>query len=91
MISLNQQLFAPENPIPRLIAGGTLVILAIAIATAVMVSDLRERALADTERELDNTVLVLANHFDQQFKEFEVVQKELIAYIRSDGITSSEA
>ena len=73
------------------ILGGTLLIAAIAIGTAVMVSNFRERALESSERELDNIVLLLAHHFDQQFQEFEVVQKEIIAYIRSSGIASTEA
>jgi diguanylate cyclase (GGDEF)-like protein len=79
------------NPIGRLLLGGTLVILAIAFATAVMVSSFRERALIDTERELANTVLLLAHHLDQQFEDFEVVQKDIVAYIRSTEVTSIDA
>ena len=56
-----------------------------------MVGNLRERALNSSTRELTNTVLLLAHHFDQQFEEFEVVQKDLIAYMRTTGIASSEA
>ena len=67
------------------------MIAAIAFGTAIMVGSFRERALNSSERELENTVLLLAHHFDQQFEEFEVVQQELIAYIRSTGIDSSEA
>jgi diguanylate cyclase (GGDEF)-like protein len=86
----------PKFPIPRrsirgYIFSGALLIAAIAFGTAMMVSNFRERALNDSERELENTVLLLARHFDQQFEEFEVVQKELVAYIRSTGIASTEA
>ena len=56
-----------------------------------MVGNFRERALSTSERELENTVLLLARHYDQQFEEFEVVQKELLAYIRATGIASTEA
>jgi diguanylate cyclase (GGDEF)-like protein len=56
-----------------------------------MVGNFRERALKTSERELENTVLLLARHFEQQFEEFEVVQKELVAYIGSTGIASTEA
>jgi diguanylate cyclase (GGDEF)-like protein len=79
------------NPIRRLILGGALLIAAIGFGTAVMVGNFRERALNDSERELGNTVLLLAHHFDQQFEEFEVVQKDLITFMRSTGIASSEA
>jgi diguanylate cyclase (GGDEF)-like protein len=82
---------AHGNPIGRLILGGGLLIAAIAIGTAAMVSNLRERALNSSTRELTNTVLLLAHHFDQQFEEFEIVQKDLIAYMRLTGIASSEA
>jgi hypothetical protein len=85
------RIFAQGNPIGRLILGGGLLIAAIAIVTAAMVGNLRTRALDSSTRELTNTVLLLAHHFDQQFEEFEVVQKDLIAYMRTTGIASSEA
>src|ERR1700730_1153804 len=80
----------PRRTIRGYIFSGALLIAAIAFGTAMIVSNFRERALNDSERELENTVLLLARHFDQQFEEFEVVQKELVAYIRSTGIASSE-
>ena len=56
-----------------------LLIAAIAIGATVMAGNFRERALRNSERELENTVLLLARHFDQQLEDFEVVQKDLIA------------
>ena len=82
--------FNPQSSIRGHILGGALLIAAIVFGTAITVSGFRERALNSSERELENTVLLLAHHFDQQFEEFEVVQKELIAYIRSTGIASTE-
>jgi diguanylate cyclase (GGDEF)-like protein len=81
----------PRRSIRGYILCGTLLIAAIAFGTAMMVGNFRERALKTSERELENTVLLLARHFDQQFEEFEIVQKELVAYIRSTGIVSTEA
>src|SRR6202051_775883 len=81
----------PRRSIRGYILSGALLIAAIAFGTAMMVSHFRERALNDSDRELENTVLLLARHFDQQFEEFEVVQKELVGYIRSTGIASTEA
>jgi PAS domain S-box-containing protein len=86
-------LFDPSvsgSPLRRLVLGGTLVIAVIAIGTAIMVSNFRERALKDSERELENTVLLLAHHYEQEFKEFEVVQKNLVAFIRLSGISSGD-
>src|SRR6202790_3913578 len=81
----------PRRSIRGYILSGALLIAAIALGRAMMFSHSRERALKDTDRELENTVLLLARHFDQQFEEFEVVQKELVEYIRSTGIASTEA
>jgi diguanylate cyclase (GGDEF)-like protein len=89
--ALRRKSLIPRSAIRGYILGGTLLIAVIAFGTAMMVGHFRERALNSSERELENTVLLLAHHFDQQFEEFEVVQQELIAYIRSTGIDSSEA
>ena len=67
-----------------------LLIAAIAIGATVMAGNFRERALRNSERELENTVLLLARHFDQQLEDFEVVQKDLIAFMRSNGIATAE-
>src|ERR1041384_5071700 len=78
------------GPIRWLILGGTLLIAAIAIGATIMAGNFRERALRNSERELENTVLLLARHFDQQLGDFEVVQKDLIAFMRSSGIATTE-
>jgi diguanylate cyclase (GGDEF)-like protein/PAS domain S-box-containing protein len=78
------------GPIRWLILGGGLLIAAIAIGATVMAGDFRERALHSSERELENTVLLLARHFDQQLEDFEAVQKDLIAFMRSNRIATTE-
>jgi diguanylate cyclase (GGDEF)-like protein len=78
------------GPIRWLVLGGVFLIAAITIGTTIMAGNFRERALNSSERELENTVLLLARHFDQQLEDFEVIQKDLIAYMRSSGITSRE-
>ena len=78
------------GPIRWLILGGTLLIAAIAIGATIMAGNFRERALRSSERELENTVLLLARHFDQQLEDFQVVQKDLIAFMRSSGIATPE-
>jgi diguanylate cyclase (GGDEF)-like protein len=72
------------------VLGGALLIAAIAIGATIMAGNFRERALRNSERELENTVLLLARHFDQQLEDFEVVQKDLITFIRSSLITTTE-
>jgi len=68
-------------------AGGAFLIAAIAIGTTITVGNFRERTLNGNERELENTVLLLARHFDQQLEDFAVVLKDVAAQIQSDGIT----
>jgi diguanylate cyclase (GGDEF)-like protein len=78
------------GPIRWLILGGVLLISAIAIGATLMAGNFRERALRNSERELENTVLLLARHFDQQLRDFEVVQRDLITFMRSSGIATAE-
>src|ERR1700754_3823408 len=78
------------GPIRWLILGGILLIAAIAIGATLMAGNFRERALRNSERELENTVLLLARHFDQQLGDFDVIQKDLIDYMRSSGISTPE-
>jgi len=78
-----------RGPIHGLVLCGVLLIVAIAIGTTTMVGNFRERALHNSERELENTVLLLARHFDQQLEDFEVVQKDIIAHMHLTGIVTS--
>src|ERR1700716_2594767 len=69
------------GPIRWLILGGILLISAIAIGATLMAGNFRERALRNSERALEKTLLLLARHFDQQLGDFEVVQKDLITFM----------
>src|SRR5258708_7481052 len=79
-----------RSPIHWLILCGVLLIAAIVVGTAVMVGNFRERALSSSERELENTVLLLARHFDQQLEDAEVIQNSLVEYIYTAGIGTPE-
>jgi diguanylate cyclase (GGDEF)-like protein/PAS domain S-box-containing protein len=80
--------FVSGNPIRWLILGGALLIAAITIGTTIMAGNFRERALSSAERELENTVLLLARHFDQQLSDFIGVEEDIATQIRLAGITS---
>jgi diguanylate cyclase (GGDEF)-like protein len=79
-----------RGPIQWLILCGVLLIAVIVIGTAVMVGNFRERALSSSERELENTVLLLARHFDQQLEDAEVIQNSLVEYVYSAGVATPE-
>jgi diguanylate cyclase (GGDEF)-like protein len=79
-----------RGPIGWLIVCGVVLIAAIVIGTAVMVGNFRERALNSSERELENTVLLLARHFDQQLEDAKVIQNSLVEYVYAAGIATPE-
>ena len=87
---LFDQVFVRSGPIRWLVVGGTLLIAAIAIGSVLMAQNFRERALRNSGRELENTVLLLAHHFDQQLQDFAVIQKDFVDHVRATGIASAE-
>jgi diguanylate cyclase (GGDEF)-like protein len=80
-----------RNPLNWLIFGGVMLIASIVIGTAIIVLDFRERALSNTERELENTALLLARHFDRELNDFEAFQRDVVRRIEVLRIASSEA
>ena len=87
--SFDLRTFLSSSPIRSLIGGGAFLIAAIAIGTAVMVDNFRERALQSNERELENTVQLITRHYDQQLDDFTIVLKDVAAHVQSIGISSA--
>ena len=79
-----------RNPIRWLVVCGVLLIVAIAVGTAMMVRNFRDHAIESSKRELENAVVLLARHFDQQLDDAEVPLVDLIDQIHQAGITSAE-
>ncbi len=80
-----------REPVLWLILSGGLLIAAIAIATKLAIGEFREQALHNSERELENTALLLARHFEQQFEDCEIISNDLISKMKFSEITSPEA
>jgi diguanylate cyclase (GGDEF)-like protein/PAS domain S-box-containing protein len=78
------------SPVLWLALCGGLLVAAIFIGTIMMVGEFRERALGNSERKLQNTVLLLMRHFDQQFEDSETIAADVISQLRISGIASSE-
>jgi diguanylate cyclase (GGDEF)-like protein len=87
--SFDLKAFLSSGPIRSLIGGGAFLIAAIAIGTAVMVNNFRERALQSNERELENTVQLITRHYDQQLDDFTIVLKDIATRVQSSGISST--
>jgi diguanylate cyclase (GGDEF)-like protein/PAS domain S-box-containing protein len=78
------------HPVRWLIIGGALLIAVIAVGTTILVGSFRDRALADTERELKNTALILAEQIDRSFQALELVQRSVLEKLDTREISSSE-
>ena len=74
-----------------LVLCGAALVLAIALGTAYLAMQFRDRAIQASKRELSNTTLLLARHFDQQLSDFQHIQQDIIAHVRAGGIDTPEA
>jgi diguanylate cyclase (GGDEF)-like protein/PAS domain S-box-containing protein len=77
-----------RGPVLWLTLCGALLVAGIFAVTAMAVGDFRERTLTNRERELANTVQLIARHFDQQFEDADVVAADLIGQMNLPEITS---
>ncbi|MBR1133925.1 bifunctional diguanylate cyclase/phosphodiesterase [Bradyrhizobium iriomotense] len=77
-------------PLTWLIAGGFVLMLATAIGTALTVDRFRQNAIESGRDSLENSVRLLARHFDREFEDFAVLQKGIIAELESHGIQSAD-
>jgi diguanylate cyclase (GGDEF)-like protein/PAS domain S-box-containing protein len=80
-----------RGPVIWLLLCGTVLVAAILLGTALMISQFRDRALANGKRELENTVLLLTRHFDQQFEDSDIMARDIISRMDIAAITSPEA
>jgi diguanylate cyclase (GGDEF)-like protein/PAS domain S-box-containing protein len=80
-----------RGPVLWLTLSGALLVAAILIGTVLIIGQFRERALSNGERELENTVLLLSRHFDQQFGDLEVPLNDLIDQIHAAGVQDPDA
>jgi diguanylate cyclase (GGDEF)-like protein len=79
-----------RNPVRWLVTCGILLIVAIALGTAMMIDNFRVHALESSKRELENTVLLLAHHFDQQLDDAAQPLGDIVAQVRQAGIATPE-
>ncbi|UPK27252.1 EAL domain-containing protein [Bradyrhizobium sp. 195] len=82
------EVLARRGPVLWLTLCGVLLVGGIFAVTAVAVGEFRERTLVNRERELENTVQLIARHFDQQFEDSDVVAADLIGQMNLAEITS---
>jgi len=88
---IDVKISARGGPIRWLVIGGFLLITAITLGTTIMAGNFRERALASAERQLENNVLLMARHYDQQLEDFMGIQRDVVAQIERSGAASPDA
>jgi len=77
------------HPVRHLLIAGGLLIAAIVAATTILVASFRERALENTERELRNTALIVAEQLDRSFQALDIVQRSVLDRIVADSVATS--
>jgi diguanylate cyclase (GGDEF)-like protein len=75
-----------RDPVLWLVVCGILLIAAIAFGTAAMIGNFRDHAIESSKRELENTVVLLARHFDQELDDAEIPLDDVIEQIHQAGI-----
>jgi diguanylate cyclase (GGDEF)-like protein/PAS domain S-box-containing protein len=70
------------RPVRLLVVCGLLLGAVIAIGTGIMLSDLRNRALSGTERELRNIASILAEQSDRELTALALVQSSVIERLK---------
>jgi diguanylate cyclase (GGDEF)-like protein len=88
---IDVKISARGGPIRWLVVGGFLLIAAITLGSTIMAGNFRERALASAESQLENNVLLMARHFDQQLEDFMGIQRDVVAQIERSGVATPEA
>ena len=73
-----------------LILSAAAIVIAITLGTGYFAMQYRERALEVTERELNNSALLLSRHFDQQLLDLQHVQEDVVTSLRADGVHTAD-
>ncbi len=79
-----------RGPVVWLILCGAVLSAAILVGTIVMIDQFRGRALANGQRELENTILLLTRHFNQQFEDSNTIARSVISQARIAQMTSPD-
>ncbi|KAH2824348.1 hypothetical protein KXW08_008448, partial [Aspergillus fumigatus] len=79
-----------RSPVVWLIMCGAILSAAIVAGTVAMIEQSRDRALANGQRELENTILLLTRHFDQQFEDSNAIARSVIAHTGIAKMTSPD-
>src|SRR6266478_8406135 len=80
----------PHRAIRSLVLFGILLVAAIVVGIAMATHTFRDRELANSERELKNTALILAEQTDRTIQSLDLVLTSVVERMQSLGISSTE-
>jgi diguanylate cyclase (GGDEF)-like protein/PAS domain S-box-containing protein len=78
------------HPIRLIIICGIILIGVVTAVTAGLLSDLRDRGLAEKEHALESLALVLGEQIERSFQSIDIIQASEIERMQSLGIASAE-
>src|SRR5262249_24102044 len=78
------------RPTGMLIVCGILLAAAVATGAGLVLSSLRDRALSDGQRQLQNLAAILAEQTDHAFQAIDLVETSLIEQMQALGVASDD-
>ena len=79
-----------RNPVRWLIATGILLLTGIVLAATTTIISFRDSTLETHRRELENRLVLLTRHYEQEFSDLERIQHDITAQLRLAGVASPE-
>lgn len=77
------------RPIQSIIVCGLVLIAVVIAVTSSLLSNLRDRDLAEKERTLESLALVLAEQIDRSFQSIDLIQTVVVEQMQSFGIATA--
>ena len=79
-----------SGPLRLIILCGIVLAGAVIAATTGVLLHLRDRDIANSEREMNNVALILAEQIDRSFQSIELIQTNVIEWMQSRSVVSAE-
>src|SRR5262245_4514925 len=71
------------RPVRLIIYFGVALVLAIAVAGAVAIANLRDNVIAGVERQLQTTASVVADHLEHTFEALTLTQRRVVQQVQA--------
>ena len=79
-----------RRPIQLIIATGLILIAVVVTVTSSLLSNMRDRDLAQKERTLESLATMLAEQLDRSFQSIDLIQTVVIQQMQSNGVASAK-